>query len=104
MDYTKEENDLMKKFDKEFQKEREIVNVLNLLSETTYNNYYSKLEIKEDENIIIFELVENRLKLLEQSANERNNNFEEILAITVFKVLFMDKNCLKIKGLEGKKN
>ena len=104
MDYTKEENDLMKKFDKEFQKEREIVNVLNLLSETTYNNYYSKLEIKEDENIIIFELVENRIKLLEQSANERNNNFEEILAITVFKTLFMDKNCLKIKGLEGKKN
>ena len=41
---------------------------------------------------------------MEESANESNNNFEAILAITVFKTLFMDKNILKIKGLEEKKN
>jgi hypothetical protein len=104
MDCIKEEKDLIDKFDKIFQKEIEIVNALNLLTEATYNNYYSKILIHKDEQLIIFELVDNRIKLLEQSANESNNNIDSILAITVFKTLFMDKNSLKIKGLDEKKN
>ena len=98
-----EEKELMKKFENTFKQEIEIVELFNLLSESTYAKYYSKLEIQDDEKLIIFELVENRLKLLEQSANESDNNFEALLAIEVFKQLFMDKNTFKIKGLKSKK-
>ena len=58
----------MQKFEQIFQKEIEIVNILNLLTEDKYN-YYSKLEIQEDEKLIIFGLVKNekKLKFLEQS-------------------------------------
>ena len=84
MKTTKEEKELTQKFEKIFQKEIEIVDIFNSLSETTYEKYYSKIEIHEDEKLIIFQLVENKLKYLEQSAHESNNNIKALLAITVF--------------------
>jgi len=103
MKTTKEEKELIQKFEKIFQKEIEIVDIFNSLSETTYEKYYSKIEIQEDEKLIIFQLVENKLKYLEQSAHESNNNIKAILAITVFKTLFMEEKSFKMKGLEDKK-
>ena len=47
-----------------FLKELQIVDLFNTLSESTYEKYYSKLEIQDDEKLIIFELLESKLKFL----------------------------------------
>ena len=101
---SKDENELIEKFEKKFNKEKEIVDIFNNLSEVTYQKYYSKLEIKDDEKLIIFPLLENKLKNLEQTAQESNNNIMAILAIVIFKTLFIDEKSFKIKGLQEKKN
>ena len=80
---SKEETELIQKFEKVFQREKLIVDAFNSLSVATYEKYHSNLEIKEEDKLIIFQLVENKLKYLEQSAFESSNNIRAILSITV---------------------
>ena len=101
---SKEETELIQKFEKVFQREKLIVDAFNSLSVATYEKYHSNLEIKEEDKLIIFQLVENKLKYLEQSAFESSNNIRAILSITVFKCLFIGEKAFKIKGLTDKIN
>ena len=95
---------MLEKFEKRFEKEIEIVNLLNSLSENAFKDYFPKLEIHNDEKLIIHELVENNLYYLEQRANEIDDYYETLIAIQVFKALFMDKNSFSLDNLDKKKD
>ena len=104
MEPRPEEKELIEEFEKNILKEKEIVNLFNSLNEATFGDYNPKLEIQEDEKLIIFELLGNSLYFLEQSANEEDNkNCEILLLINVFKALFIDKNTFNMDNLENKK-
>ena len=100
--YKKEEMELMEKFETQIKKEIEIAKLYNSLSQATFKDYYPPLEIKEDEKLIIYELVQNCLYYLDQSADEEED-YEALIAIKVFKTLFMDNNSFKIDDLDNKK-
>ena len=104
MEPRPEEKELIEEFEKNILKEKEIVNLFNSLNEATFGDYNPKLEIQNDEKLIIFELLGNSLYFLEQSANEEDNkNCEILLLINVFKALFIDKNTFNMDNLENKK-
>ena len=100
---SEDELELLEKFEKRFLKEKEIVNIFNSLSENTFKDYYPKLEIHDDEKLIIYELLENSLYFLEKSANENEDYYDALIAIQVFKALFMDNNSFNLDDLEKKK-
>lgn len=104
MEPNKDEMEMLEKFEKRFEKEIEIVNLLNSLSENAFKDYFPKLEIHNDEKLIIHELVENNLYYLEQRANEIDDYYETLIAIQVFKALFMDKNSFSLDNLDKKKD
>ena len=104
MEPNKDEMEMLEKFEKRFEKEIEIVNLLNSLSENAFKDYFPKLEIHNDEKLIIHELVENNLYYLEQRANEIDDYYETLIAIQVFKALFMDKNSFSLDNLDTKKD
>ena len=104
MEPRPEEKELIEEFEKNILKEKEIVNLFNSLNEATFGDYNPKLEIQNDEKLIIFELLGNSLYFLEQSANEEDkDNCEILLLINVFKALFIDKNTFNMDNLENKK-
>ena len=105
MEPRPEEKELIEEFEKNILKEKEIVNLFNFLNEATFGEYNPKLEIQEDEKLIIFELLGNGLYFLEQSAREEEDkdNCEILLLINVFKALFIDKNTFNMDNLENKK-
>ena len=104
MEYSEEEKKILDKFEKQIQKEKEIVNLFNSLREATFKDYFEKLEIQEDEKLVIFQLVTCCLHYLEETANEEENNYDSLIAINVFKALFIDKNTFKMDALDEKKN
>ena len=103
MNYSEEEKELLDKFEKQIKKEKEIVNLFNSLREAIFKDYFVKLEIHEDEKLVIFELVTRCLDYLEQTVNE-NENYDSLFAINVFKALFIDKNTFKMDDLDQKKD
>ena len=61
MEPRPEEKELIEEFEKNILKEKEIVNLFNSLNEATFGDYNPKLEIQNDEKLIIFELLGNSL-------------------------------------------
>ena len=104
MEYSEEEKKILDKFEKQIQKEKEIVNLFNSLREVTFKDYFEKLEIQEDEKLVIFQLVTCCLHYLEETANEEESNYDSLLAINNFKALFIDKNSFNMDALDEKIN
>lgn len=94
---------LIDNYQKETQQKKEIVNALNSLIEIIFNNF-EKLVIHETDYPIIFDLVKLSLNYIEKSANEKEDNFDSIIAIVVFRVLFMGKSSFKMTDLDKKIN
>ena len=103
MEHSKEEKELIEKFEEQIKKEKEIVDLFNSLREATFKNYFEKLEIHDDEKLLIFELVSRCLYYLEETANESEDNYDSLIAINVFKALFMDKYKFKMDAFDSKK-
>lgn len=97
------ESELMAKFENHVKIQLEIVDLLNSLIESSFNDYHQKLNILDGEKLIIFTLTQNKIVFLEQTAYENEDNSEAILAITVFKIFFMNNNSFNLKDLDEKK-
>ena len=98
---TKEEQDFIVKFNNIFKPQLKIVDLFNTLSKSTYEEYYKELTIEEEHYILIFDLVKNKLKYLEQTATEEED-FKKLLTIDVFKSLFINDIVFKMDDLDEK--
>ena len=99
-----ENGKLIENSQKEPEKEIEIVNAFNSLTEIIFKGVFKKLEIKGTNCAIIFDLVENSLNYIEKSTNNKDDNFDSIIALAVFRTLFIDKSSFKMKDLDNKIN
>lgn len=99
-DMKTEEKYIIENFENETKKKVKIVDLLNKMSSIILNEYYQKLEIKDDEKLIIFDLAKAKLDLLEQSLEEKDENSASRLAITVFRNIFMAFNDFNLEKLE----
>ena len=94
------------KIEVEIEKEKEIVNLFNSLVEAISEDLSEKLEILGDQKYVIFNLVSKSLYSLEEclkDSEDSEDNYDSLLAIDVFKALFLNENSLKIDALEDKK-
>ena len=64
-DMKKEEEMIISKFNEETAKKLKIIDILNSLYCIILNEYYTKLEIHEDEKLIIFELAKAKIYFLD---------------------------------------
>ena len=90
----------------EIEKEKEIVNLFNSLVEAISEDLSEKLEILGDQKYVIFNLVSKSLYSLEEclkDSEDSEDNYDSLLAIDVFKALFLNEYSLKIDALEDKK-
>ena len=99
-----ENGKLIENSQKEPENELEIVNALNSLTEIIFKGVFKKLEIKETDYAIIFALVKLTLNYIEKSTNNKDDNFDSIIALAVFRTLFIDKSSFKMKDLDNKIN
>ena len=104
MNTSEEEKKILDIFEKQIEKEKEIVHLYNSLSEGTFKDYFNKLEIRENQKLVIFESVSRCLNYLEETANEEESNYDSLLAINNFKALFIDKNSFNMDALDEKIN
>ena len=95
-----EEKYIIENFENETKEKIKIVDLLNTMYSLMLNEYYQKLEIKDDEKLLIFDLVKAKLDLLEQSLEEKDENSASRLAITVFRNIFMPFNDFNLEKLE----
>ena len=86
-----EEKEMEEEFKKRNKDELKIVDALNSLNEKILNNYFSELKIYKENELCIYELFEVHLNAMETRENEKEDNFESIIAIAVFRALFTDK-------------
>ena len=86
-----EEKEMEEEFKKRNKDELKIVDALNSLNEKVLNNYFSELKIYKENELCIYELFEVHLNAMETRENEKEDNFESIIAIAVFRALFTDK-------------
>ena len=86
-----EEKEMEEEFKKRNKDELKIVDALNSLNEKVLNNYFSELKIYKENELCIYELFEVHLNAMETRENEKEDNFESIIAIAVFRALFIDK-------------
>lgn len=103
MNSDNEENNFLSIFEEDIKKQLEIVKLLNSLFEASYKDYYNELTIAENKYLFIFPKVQNKLKYLEQTAIENEENIEPLFAITVFKVLFMKQKFFNLDDFDNKK-
>lgn len=97
-----EEKEMKIKFDEIVNKELTIVNLFNSLYQDCYKEYYREFNIKEDEKFIIFQLLKEKLKSLELTVEEKENNSDQILKINLFRALFMDEKDFSLDDLDRK--
>ena len=86
-----EEKEMEEEFKERNKDELKIVDALNSLNEKVLNNYFSELKIYKENELCIYELFEVHLNAMETRENEKEDNFESIIAIAVFRALFTDK-------------
>ena len=86
-----EEKEMEEEFKKRNKDELKIVDALNSLNEKVLNNYFSELKMCKENELCIYELFEVHLNAMETRENEKEDNFESIIAIAVFRALFTDK-------------
>ena len=86
-----EEKEMEEEFKKRNKDELKIVDALNSLNEKVLNNYFSELKIYKENELCIYELFEVHLNAMETREKEKEDNFESIIAIAVFRALFTDK-------------
>ena len=86
-----EEKEMEEEFKKRNKDELKIVDALNSLNEKVLNNYFSELKIYKENELCIYDLFEVHLNAMETRENEKEDNFESIIAIAVFRALFTDK-------------
>ena len=86
-----EEKEMEEEFKKRNKDELKIVDALNSLNEKVLDNYFSELKIYKENELCIYELFEVHLNAMETRENEKEDNFESIIAIAVFRALFTDK-------------
>ena len=99
----KENNEIANEDDVLLQKKLDIVLLFNELLEYTYSESHQKLIIEKKKKSLIFKLLQCRLRTLELTANEKEDSSEEIFAINLFKVLFIDEIDLNVKNFDEKK-
>ena len=93
---------IKKDFKAYIENQLKIVSLFNSLLKETFPDDHKKLKIEEDEKLIIFDLLQYRIKSLELTAYENSNTSEEILTINVFKALFMGNKGLNLEDLDIK--
>lgn len=86
-----EEKEMEEEFKMRNKDELKIVDALNSLNEKVLNNYFSELKIYKENELCIYDLFEVHLNAMETRENEKEDNFESIIAIAVFRALFTDK-------------
>ena len=97
------ENIQMKiEFDEIVNKELKIVKLFNSLYQACYKENYREFKIQEDEKLIIFQLLKDKLKFLGQAIKEKENNSDNMLKINLFNALFMDEKDFSIDDLDIK--
>ena len=96
MTANNEKNNILSTFEEDFEKHFEILKLFNLLCKISFKDYYTELVIPKDKKRIIFEKVKNKLKYLEENERENDGNAELLMAITVFKVLFMKEKTFNL--------
>ena len=80
----------------------EIVDALNSLILIILDGRYQKLEINQSYYLNIYELIALTLDFIEKFENDDDDKFDSIIAIAVFRVLFMDKFNFKINDWDKK--
>ena len=80
----------------------EIVDALNSLILIILDGRYQKLEINQSYYLNIHELIALTLDFIEKFENDDDDKFDSIIAIAVFRVLFMDKFNFKINDWDKK--
>jgi hypothetical protein len=103
METNKENDEILEEFEKQIENQKEIVKLLNALYQSTFEEYYTELKINDYEKMNIFELLKNKLKYLELNGIEKKDNFKEMLAINLFKTLFIGNNTFSMEDLDKKK-
>ncbi len=103
LDAYDKEIEFSSKVKKEINDKLEIVKLLNSLSKAIFKEYYSEMIITFDRLFTIFDRVKYELKLLEDTADENDDNAEYTFAIKVFKILFMDEDDLNTEQFSKKK-
>ena len=98
-----EEKELEEAFKKRNREELKIVDTLNLLNEKVLNKYYPELKICKEEELCINDLFKAHFNSIEKFENEKEGKFESIIAIAVFRALFIGKfGGFNIKDLDKK--
>ena len=80
----------------------EIVDALNSFILIILDGRYQKLEINQSYYLNIHELIALTLDFIEKFENDDDDKFDSIIAIAVFRVLFMDKFNFKINDWDKK--
>lgn len=93
---------MKKEFDDLVQRQMDIVKLFNSLYKIRFKEYYRELKIEEDEKLIIYELLNNKFKYLELIVEEKEGNYEEVIALNSFKALFFIKHGLNMDNLDVK--
>lgn len=94
--------EMKKEFDDLVQRQMDIVKLFNSLYKIRFKEYYRELKIEEDEKLIIYELLNNKFKYLELIVEEKEGNYEEVIALNSFKALFFIKHGLNMDNLDVK--
>lgn len=100
--FSNELNETKKEFNDLIQKQVDIVKLFNNLYEIRFKDYYRELKIKDDEKLIIYDLLNNKLKYLELTVEEKEENYEDIIALDLFKALFFLELSFNLENLDTK--
>lgn len=85
-------------------KHLDIVKLFNSLYKISYSDYYSELIIDDSQRTIIFAKVKNKLKYLEETALENEENDAHLYVLSAFKTLFMKENTFNLDYFDEKKS
>ena len=104
MKANNQKSNILSTSEEDIEKYFDIVKLFNLLCKISFKDYYTELVIPKDKKRIIFEKVKNKLKYLEENERENDGNAELLMAINVFKVLFMKEKSFNLNHFSIKKN
>lgn len=104
MTANNEKSNILSTSEEDIEKYFDILKLFNLLCKISFKDYYTELVIPKAKKNIIFEKIKNKLKYLEDNERENDANAGPLMAINVFKVLFMKEKSFNLNHFSIKKN
>ena len=104
MTANNEKSNILSTSEEDIEKYFDILKLFNLLCKISFKDYYTELVTPKAKKNIIFEKIKNKLKYLEDNERENDANAGPLMAINVFKVLFMKEKSFNLNHFSIKKN